>query len=415
MKKFYGWRVVGAAFVLAFFGWGLGFYGPPVFLHAVREARGFSLAVVSIAVTVHYLAGAVVVANVPALYRRFGLPAVTVTAAILLAAGICGWAIATTPWQLFAATLVSGAGWAAMGGVAVNAVVSPWFVRTRPVALGTAYNGASFAGLIFSPLWVVAIALMGFPAAAAAIGVITVAAVGVMAGRFFARTPEQMGLSPDGDAPGGSAASVTSPHAKPLPGPMLWRDFGFITLATGSALSLFAQIGLITHLYSLLVPALGKEWAGLVMGIGTGAGMGGRMIVGWTMPARADRRLVACASYLVQIVGTLMLIAAAGTNIPLLLIGVLLFGVGIGNVTSMPPLIAQVEFVKDDVPRVVALVVAIGQATYAFAPAAFGLIRELSAGEGAYVFATAALVYALAIGALLLGRHASAKSVRAYP
>ena len=43
MAGFYGWQVVGAAFVLAFFGWGLGFYGPPVYLHAVREARGFSL------------------------------------------------------------------------------------------------------------------------------------------------------------------------------------------------------------------------------------------------------------------------------------------------------------------------------------------------------------------------------------
>lgn len=413
MPRFHGWRVVGAAFVLAFFGWGLGFYGPPVFLHAVREAHGFSLGVVSSAVTLHYLAGAVVVANVPALYRRFGLPAVTVVAAILLAAGICGWAIASEPWQLFAATLVSGTGWAAMGGVAVNAVVSPWFARTRPVALGTAYNGASFAGLIFSPLWVMAIALMGFPAASAVIGVATIATVGVLAGKFFARTPEQMGLSPDGDAPGGPAASVTSPRAKPLPGALLWRDVAFLTLAIGSSLSLFAQIGLITHLYSLLVPALGKEWAGLVMGIGTGAGMGGRMIVGWTMPAAADRRLVACVSYAVQIVGTLTLVAAAGTNIPLLLIGVLLFGVGIGNVTSMPPLIAQVEFVKEDVPRVVALVVATGQATYAFAPAAFGFIRELSAGEGAYVFATAALVYALAIGTLLLGRYASAKSARA--
>ncbi len=157
MAKFYGWRIVGAAFVLAFFGWGLGFYGPPVYLHAVREARGFSLGVISTAVTVHYLAGAIVVASVPALYRRFGLPAVTTTAAILLAAGVFGWAVAAEPWELFAATLVSGAGWAAMGGVAVNAVVSPWFVRTRPAALGAAYNGASFAGLIFSPLWVVAI------------------------------------------------------------------------------------------------------------------------------------------------------------------------------------------------------------------------------------------------------------------
>lgn len=403
MARFYGWRVVGAAFVLAFFGWGLGFYGPPVYLHAVREARGFSLAVVSSAVTVHYLAGAFVAANVPTLYRRFGLPAITVVAAVLLAAGICGWAVAREPWQLFAATLVSGAGWAAMGGVAVNAVVSPWFVRTRPVALGTAYNGASLAGLIFSPLWVFAIALMGFPAAAAVVGALTIVAVGLLARKFFGRTPREMGLAPDGDAPDKPSASVTSPRAKPLPDAALWRDLRFITLAAGSALSLFAQIGLITHLYSLLVPALGKEWGGLVIGIGTGAGMGGRMVVGWMMPADADRRLVACISYAVQIAGTLALFMAAGTNIPLLLVGVLLFGVGIGNVTSMPPLIAQTEFVKDDVPRVVALTVAIGQATYSFAPAVFGLIREFAGGT--YVFGVAALVYLLAIGALLGGRR----------
>ena len=36
-QVFFGWRVVAAVFVLATFGWGLGFYGPPVYLHAVRE------------------------------------------------------------------------------------------------------------------------------------------------------------------------------------------------------------------------------------------------------------------------------------------------------------------------------------------------------------------------------------------
>jgi MFS family permease len=141
------------------------------------------------------------------------------------------------------------------------------------------------------------------------------------------------------------------------------------------------------------------------------------MVVGALMPAQADRRLVACISYAVQITGALVLIVAAGSNVPLLLVGVLLFGVGIGNVTSMPPLIAQVEFVKDDVPRVVALVVAIGQATYAFAPATFGLIRELSPQGGSaapHVFGFAAFTFALAIGALLLGRwRYCAKSTRA--
>ena len=250
-------------------------------------------------------------------------------------------------------------------------------MRARPVALGTAYNGASFAGLIFSPLWVFAIALMGFPAAAAAIGIVTAMVVGMLAARFFARTPAEMGLAPDGDTPGVPGASVTSPRAGPLPGAALWRDFGFITLAIGAALTLFAQIGLIAHLYSLMVPVLGRQWAGIVMGIGTGAGMGGRMLVG---VADAGRRRPA-ARRVHQLRGADRrrrgADPAAGANVPLLLLGVMMFGVGIGNVTSMPPLIAQMEFVKDDVARVVALVVAIGQGTYAFAPAAFGLIREL--------------------------------------
>jgi len=88
-----------------------------------------------------------------------------------------------------------------------------------------------------------------------------------------------------------------------------------------------------------------------------------------------------------------------------------LFGIGFGNATSLPPLIAQVEFVKEEVLRVVALMVAIGQATYAFAPAAFGLIRELTppieganAGAAPWVFIAAAVFQGLAILAMLAGR-----------
>src|SRR6185295_9663746 len=126
---------------------------------------------------------------------------------------VVGWAVAAKPWQLFAATMMSGAGWAAMGAVPVNAAVSPWFVRVRPAALGAAYNGASFAGLIFSPLWVALISLMGFPLAAAIVGVVTILSVGALATRYFARTPGEMGLEPDGDAVG-AAVSVTSPRAR---------------------------------------------------------------------------------------------------------------------------------------------------------------------------------------------------------
>jgi hypothetical protein len=411
-ETFYGWRVVAAAFVLAVFGWGLGFYGPPVYLHAVREARGFSLTVASAAVTTHFLFGAIMVANLPRLYRRFGVGAITKLAAVSLALGVTGWAIATEPWQLFAATLFSGAGWAAMSAAAVNAILSPWFVRKRPAALATAYNGASIGGVIFSPLAVAAISLLGFPLAAAVIGVTMVIVVFVLAHVYFSKAPDALGLAPDGDEPDAPPASVTSPHAKPLPGALLVRDFRFITLAAGMTLGLFAQVGLVAHLFSLLVPALGAQGAGLAMGGATVAAIAGRTLVGWLMPANADRRLVASASYAVQIVGSLVLLAAAGSNVPLLILGVILFGSGIGNGTSLPPLIAQVEFVKDDVARVVPLIVATSQGTFAFAPVVFGLIREfaphfgaLSPGAAPALFIVAALIQALAIAAFLIGRR----------
>lgn len=126
------------------------------------------------------------------------------------------------------------------------------------------------------------------------------------------------------------------------------------------------------------------------------------------MPASADRRHVAAASYVVQIAGVLALLCAGGEGVALLLLGAFLFGAGIGNATSLPPLIAQVEFAKEDVPRVVALIIAIAQATYAFAPAVFGFIRELTretAGAAPWVFVVAALVQVMAIAAFLAPRR----------
>ena len=198
-KPFFGWRIVVAVFVLATFGWGLGFYGPPVFLHAVQAARGWSLAIISAGVTIHFLFGAVVVANLPKLYETFGVPRVTKAGCVALVAGIAGWAWAREPYQFYAATLLSGAGWGSMGAAAVNAIIALWFVRERPKALSAAYNGSSVGGIVFSPLWVEAIRLFGFPLATILIGIVTVTTIWILANAYYAKTPTMMGLNADGD------------------------------------------------------------------------------------------------------------------------------------------------------------------------------------------------------------------------
>src|SRR4249920_1798430 len=301
----FGRRVVRAAFALAMFGWGIGFYGPPVYLHAVIERTGWSLAWVSTAVTLHYLFGALVVAQLPRLHARFGVGVTAVVGAVIATLGVLGWATCNQPWHLIAAALLSGGGWVTMGAVAVNAVIAPWFVRTRPAALAKAYNGASIGGVVFSPLWVALIGAWGFANAALAVGLATIGVMAWLHKTVFAVTPTSVGQLADGDAAPVPASSGAAIEAPALVGASLWRDRRFQTLALGMAIGLFAQIGLLAHLFVLLVPVLGAQAAGWAMGFGTACAIAGRYIVAWSMPVGADRRTVAAIAYGVQLIGTL--------------------------------------------------------------------------------------------------------------
>jgi hypothetical protein len=304
--------------------------------------------------------------------------------------------------QLLMAAPVRGAGWALTSGAALNVMISPWFIRRRPVAMAVAFNGASMGGVIFSPLWVGLIARLGFPMAAALVAGAVAVVLWLHAGRYFGRDPAAMRLQPDGAAT--IARPSVAPHsAAPLLQPAL-RDRRLLTLGAATTLALIAQIGLIAHLFSLLVPVMGEAAAGMTMGGTTACAIAGRFVLGFLMPPDADRRRVAAANLGIQATGSIVLICA-GSSLPLALLGCALFGFGLGNVTSLPPLIAQSEFPPANVSRVVSLVTAISQAGYAFAPTVFALLRNLDGA--ALLFAAAALVQFAAAGMMLLGRGPS--------
>ena len=395
-RPFFGPKVLAATFVLAIFGWGVGFYGPPVYLQSVVARTGWSVTLVSAMVTLHFLAGALVVARLPRLYRRFGVPAVTLTGAVLLALGVTGWGLAGTPAALAVAALASGVGWVALGAAAVNALISPWFATRRPWALGVAYNGASVGGILFAPLWVALIAHLGLAGAGMAVGLTMVAVIAWLAWQVFRHSPASLGQLADGVAtPGVATPGVSTPGTSapvpltsaaacaPLTSP--WRERRFVTLSLGMAVGLFAQIGLIAQLYGWLAPRIGNDHAGWLMGAATAAAIAGRMVAARVLGPGADRRTVACAAYAVQALGVAILVACAWGVLahPAWLVpGVLLFGSGIGNATSLPPLIAQTEFTPADAARAVPLIVAVSQGAYAFAPAVFGLGIGLLAPGG---------------------------------
>jgi hypothetical protein len=206
------------------------------------------------------------------------------------------------------------------------------------------------------------------------------------------------------------AAAYSAPAADPLPlrPGIAVCERRFATLSLAFALGLFAQIGLFTHLFSLLVSALGTAGAGLSISCITGCAVLGRTLLGTLLPANADRRVVGAANFGVQIAGSMALLLANGSSVLLLLVGCALFGLGVGNLVSLPPLIAQAEFGSADVPRVVALVTAANQAVFAFAPAALGVLRDATA-DGWAVLLVVGLVQISGAVILLAGRRALPK------
>jgi MFS family permease len=404
--RFFGQTVLTCTFILAVVGWGIGFYGPPIYMQAVMERTGWPIAQVSAAVTLHFLSGTLVIANLPRIYARFGVPAITLLGSIVLGVGVNIWAQANLLWVLYAGAICSGIGWVTLGAAAVNTLIAPWYIKERPKALGKAYNGASLGGVIFSPLWVFLIERFGFGTAALVITLTAVALMGSFAFLVFNKSPQSLGQHPDNAAlpePIATSASVA-----PWTAAQTLKSAKFRTLAAGMSLGLFAQIGLIAHLYSILVGRMGAHNASFAMGLATASAMGGRYLAARLMTQGIDRRQLACLGYAIQMLGTLMLLGL-DSHPAVAWVAVLLIGSGIGNATSLPPLIAQTEFSREQTARVIALMVAISQATYAFAPASFGLIRSSFSEPGQAIIAlvvAAVVVQTLAILSFYLGSTA---------
>jgi predicted MFS family arabinose efflux permease len=405
--RFFGWSVAWSAFTIAVFAWGIGFYGPSVFLQTLHASRGWPISQISLAITAHFVLSAIVIACLPDIHRRVGIARTTFLGAVATAAGLVLWSNSRELWQLFVAAIPSAAGWALTSGAALNAMVAAWFDRDRPMAMALAFNGASVGGMLFVPLWVYLIESIGFPLAALLVGGCMVAVVAYLCASFLARSPDELGLAPDGDT---SRRQAQRPKPR-LSRAEIVRTPHFLTISAAFALGLFAQIGLLAHLVVRLTPEVGIEHAGMLVSLTTVCAVIGRTVTGrWI--GEHDRRVAAAINFAVQIGGVLLLIFSGGWVG--LTLGCVLFGLGIGNLTSLPPLIVQTEFDRADVVTVVALIIAINQGVFAFAPAIIGALRDATA-DYQLPFALIAGTQLLAAVIVLLGRGSGGPWRVTYP
>jgi MFS family permease len=403
---YHGWLVVGAAFLVAAFGFGLGFYGPGIYLVALQARHGWSAAAISSAITTYYLLGATLVFFAGSIFERFGARRVVSTGAVAMACGVALLALVMHPWQVYAAFALMSLGWAAMSGAAINIIIAPWFDRRRGLAVSLALNGASVGGAVIAPLLIHLIGRFeltaALPSAAGLMLAILLPTVAIVL------RPRRNG---ERDRADDSQPEENEPRAEATAWKLstILRSRNFQTISIPFALGLMAQVGFLTHQVAYLAPSIGPTAAGWAVSLTTFSAVTGRIVMGFFVD-KVDRRLAACGNFWVQIAGIGLLASYASTAT--LYLGCALFGLGVGNTISLPGLIVQQEFPEQHFARIVSLVVAINQFTFAFGP---GLLGYLQQAGGSYRAALIACLVMLATAATIVMLPVFGRAIRRAP
>lgn len=365
---YHGWWVVFCCFVIALYGWGLGFYGLSLYLVALQKLHGWSPASISAGITFYYIAGAFLVMQVGDLIQKRGGRIVVMAGAALMGLGVIGLTFLREPWQLFVAFAVMIPGWAAMGGGAINTLIAQWFDRRRGFAASLALNGATCAGLLFTPAFAWAIDTLGF--AQACYTAVAFVLLTLWPLTAFALRPRHAGEHDVGDG-----EHKAEPPGEPLSRAALLRTPRYLTLVGAFSIAMLAQISFIAHQAAFLEPTLGLKGAGWAISLTSLSALIGRLAVGLIVD-RIDRRAATSAIICIQIVSMIVLLTT--TSLTGLYLGCILFGFGVGNLITLPGLIVQVEFPRRDFARAVSLHVAITQLVAATGPSILGALHDLS-------------------------------------
>src|SRR3982074_27970 len=163
--RYDGWRIVAVCFLVATFGWGLGFYGQSVYLAELHRLHGWPASLISSATTFFYLLGAVLVAFVREAVRGSAPRNCLLGGIIAMAAAAVLMGQVTAPWQLYLADALLAFGWAGTTLGVITNTLGLWFDHKRGMAISLALNGASFGGIAGVPLLVAAIGYFGFSGA----------------------------------------------------------------------------------------------------------------------------------------------------------------------------------------------------------------------------------------------------------
>jgi MFS family permease len=403
---FYGWYIVGVGFLSHV---ACAFHMSStlsVFLKPLTEDLAVSRGLFSLLRSGEILIGAAMAPLVGPMVDRFGGRWLMAGGALSAGLGFLLMSQVGAFWQFLLLRWV----FVAIGGVfmchmIVSVTVSRWFVRKRGRAIAIASMGQGFAKVCIPVATAALFAWVGWRLTWSIFGLLTLVLVVLPALIFMRRSPEEMGLQPDGmDAPsapvGGNAKEDAKARLAAEEAVWTWREvtrtkaFWIICFIYGMANVGIAGLNL--HVFAYVTDiGFSPLVAATVLSIIASTQLGSTIVWG-VISERMDIRHSSSVMFLVQSAG-LAIVLATSQVVPVY-IGFFLYGVGLGGGWVLQELIWANNFGRVSLGMVRGLGILVTHAFGAAGAPFFGFVHDVT---GSYQSSFLAFVVALIVSAFL--------------
>jgi predicted MFS family arabinose efflux permease len=291
-----------------------------------------------------------------------------------------------------------GVGWACLSTTALATTIAPWFEKYQGRAISIASLGASAGGMTGAPVLLFGIKQIGLELTTEIAGLVTILVLLPLVWAVLRHRPADMGLFPDGEP----ANRLTRTEAIPR-----WtraaalRTGALRGVMVGFGLGMMVQIGFLTHQVTLLTQSLTVGWVSATVSLTAIAALGGRLALVRFADQIDPRRTAAVALLLAA--GALAVLALFPQ--PFAVIGAsIVFGLTVGNVTTLQPIIVRREFGAASFGAVFGLASCGIQLVTALGPGFYGLLHDAYGGYAVPLLSASALDI-LAAAVVVSGRQ----------
>jgi sugar phosphate permease len=409
-RFFYGWYIVAVGFLSHLV---CAFHMSStlsVFLKPLTEDLGVSRGLFSMMRSGEIVIGAVLAPFVGPLVDRYGGRWLMATGALVTGVGFVLLSQVAAFWQfLFLRWTLVTIGGVFMCHMVVTVTISRWFVRKRGRAIAIASLGQGSSKVAIPFFTAMLFALVGWRQTWAVFGLLTLILVVIPALIFMRRSPEDMGLKPDGIDETIPAPAVNSAQADlqrrrgPKTEDVVWsrkevlRSSAFWLICFTYGMANVGIAGLNLHVFAYVLDiGYPTMIAATVLSIIAMTQLGATLFWG-LLTEKIDIRWATMLKFLTQGVG--LAIATASAQIGAVYVGFFLYGIGLGGSWVLQELIWAHYYGRVSLGMVRGLGVLVTHTFGAAGAPFFGFLFDVT---GSYVISFVLFIAALLVSAVLI-------------